>query len=243
VWKLRSVLISAPAIIAITTFMGTISLITSLWDKAGRAQHRLAEIWSGWLLNCAFVGYKVTGTEKIDPKGTYVLVSNHESFMDIPSVLAVLPVQIRFFAKKGLFSIPFIGWHLKRSGHLEVARGDARASLKSMSEGARLIRERNISVLLFPEGGRSNEGLQPFKEGAAYIAIKAGVPIVPIGLVNTGNILPMHTLLLRPGNVEIHVGDPIETAGMTIQDRGRLSALLHDKVAELSGQSTLVGVN
>jgi 1-acyl-sn-glycerol-3-phosphate acyltransferase len=243
VWKLRSVLISAPAIIAITTFMGTVSLITSLWDKAGRAQHRLAEIWSGWLLHCAFVGYKASGVEKIDPQGTYVLVSNHESFMDIPSVLAVLPVQTRFFAKKGLFSIPFIGWHLKRSGHLEVARGDARASLKSMSEGARLIRERRISVLLFPEGGRSNDGLRAFKEGAAYIAIKAGVPVVPIGLVNTGKVLPMHSLLLRPGNIEIHVGDPIPTAGMTIQDRGRLSELLHDRVAELSGQSALVGVN
>src|ERR1700728_2283936 len=138
--------------------------------------------------------------------------------MDSPPSYAALPLQIRYFAKKGLFSIPLLGWHLARAGHLPVVRGDARASLKSMSEGAKLIRERNISVLLFPEGGRSEAGIREFKEGAAYIAIKAGVPVVPVGLVNVRNILPMHSLLLRPANVEVHVGDPIDTSGMTPHD-------------------------
>jgi 1-acyl-sn-glycerol-3-phosphate acyltransferase len=236
VWRLRSVLISAPAIIVVTAAMATFSLICSIWDRTGRAQHRLAQMWSRMLLLAAFVRARATGAEKLDPEGTYVLVANHASFMDIPVILSVLPVHLRFFAKKGLFSVPFIGWHLRRSGHLDVARGDARASLKSMSEGARLIRERRISVLLFPEGGRSLDGIKPFKEGAAYIAIKAGVPVVPIGLVNTGSVLPMHSMLLRPGNIEIHVGDPIDTSAMTLHDRGRLNELMHDRVAELAGE-------
>ena len=236
-WKLRSVFISAPSIVLFTVFIATLSLISSLWDKAGVAQHALARIWARILLRLAFTSSSATGVEKLDPNGTYVLVANHASFLDIPVILSALPMEIRFFAKKGLFSIPFLGWHIRRSGHLEVARGDARASLKSMLEGARLIRERRISVVVFPEGGRSPDGvIRPFIEGAAYIAIKAGVPVVPVGLVNTRGVLPMGTLLLRGGAVEIHVGDPIETSHMTPKDRAELSLLLQEKVCQLAGQ-------
>jgi 1-acyl-sn-glycerol-3-phosphate acyltransferase len=119
---------------------------------------------------------------------------------------------------------------------LPVVRGDARASLKSMSEGARLIRERNVSMLLFPEGGRSEHALRPFKEGAAYIAIKAGVPAVPVGLVNTNAVLPVHSGVIRPGTIEIRIGDPIVTSAMTPGDRGRLNQMLLERVAELTGQ-------
>ena len=217
--------------------MGSISLVSSLWDHAGGAQHALARVWSRIILSLAFVRNSATGVEKLDRNGVYVVVCNHASFMDIPVVLTWLPIQIRFFAKKGLFSIPFLGWHLKNSGHLAVARGDARASLKSMLDGAKVISERRVSVVLFPEGGRSHDGvIRPFIEGAAYLAIKAGVPIVPVGIVNTRGVLPMGTLLLRPGAVEIHVGDPIETASLTPKDRSALSQLLHDKVCELAGQ-------
>ena len=220
----------------ITAVMGSVSSLCSIWDRKGVTQHWLARKWSRLLLACAFVGWKATGVEKLDPAGTYVLVANHASFLDIPVILSALPVEVRFFAKKSLFSVPFIGWYLRR-GHLEVERGDARASLKSMLEGARVIKDRRISVLLFPEGGRSAHGMRPFIEGAAYIAIKAGVPVVPIGLVNTKAVLPMHSLLLRPGKIEIHVGDPIETAGMTPRDRGQLNEILYRQVAELAGEA------
>jgi 1-acyl-sn-glycerol-3-phosphate acyltransferase len=118
-----------------------------------------------------------------------------------------------------------------------VVRDDARASLKSMSEGAKLIRERGISVLLFPEGGRSETTMRPFKEGAAYIAIKAGVPVVPVGLVNLRNVLPMHSLLLRPATVEINIGDPIDTTGMTLREREKLNEVMQERVAELAGEA------
>ncbi len=216
--------------------MAIISLICSLWDRAGHAQHRLAQQWSRMLLAVCFVRCKVYGAEKLDPDISCVVVANHASYMDIPVLYSAVPLPLRFFAKRGLFSIPLLGWHLVRAGHLPVVRGDARASLKSMSEGAKLIRERNISVLLFPEGGRSETAIRPFKEGAAYIAIKAGVPVVPVGLVNVRNILPMHSLLLRPANVEVHVGDPIDTSGMTPHDRGRLNEILQERVTELAGE-------
>lgn len=217
--------------------MGLISLICSLWDRRGRAQHRLARRWGRMLLAVSFARAKVFGAERLDPEASYVVASNHSSYMDIPSLYAALPVEIRFFAKKGLFAIPLMGWHLKRAGHLPVVRGDARASLKSMADGAKLIRERRISVLLFPEGGRTETGMRPFREGAAYIAIKAGVPVVPVGIVNARRVLPMHSWLLRPGEIEIHIGEPIETAQMTLHDRGRLNGLLQGRVAELAREA------
>ncbi|MGA2716179.1 MAG: lysophospholipid acyltransferase family protein [Bryobacteraceae bacterium] len=235
-WKLRAVFFSAPAVIILTAGMAIVSLICSLWDRSGHAQHRLAQQWSRMLLAVCFVHCEVEGAEKLDPEVSYVVVANHASYMDIPVLYSAVPLPLRFFAKKGLFSIPLLGWHLVRAGHLPVMRGDARASLKSMSEGAKLIRERNISVLLFPEGGRSETGIRPFKEGAAYIAIKAGVPIVPVGLVDMRNVLPMHSLLLRPATVKVHVGDPIDTSGMTRRDRERLTEALQEKVAELAGE-------
>ncbi len=107
------------------------------------------------LLAAGFVRVRAEGAEETRPHASYVFVANHGSYMDIPAVLAALPHQFRFFAKKGLFKIPFLGFHLKHAGHLPVDRTNARNSLKSMSEGARIVRERGISVLLFPEGGRS----------------------------------------------------------------------------------------
>jgi len=239
VWKLRSVLFSAPAVIILTIGMAIISHICSLWDRAGTTQHRLARQWARMLLAVSFVSATVRGAERLDPDTSYVVVANHSSYMDIPALYSALPLELRFFAKKGLFSIPLLGWHLRRAGHLPVVRDDARASLKSMSDGAKLMRERGISVLLFPEGGRTVEGMRQFKEGAAYIAIKAGVPVVPVGLVNMRSVLPMNSWLLRPARVEIQIGEPIDTSGMTLHDRGRLNEILQERVGGLSGQSTL----
>lgn len=219
--------------------MGSISLVCSLWDRTGHAQHRLAQAWSRVLLALGFATCKVYGLEKIDPLKSHVLVANHSSYMDIPAIMGNVPLQFRFYAKKGLFSIPFLGWHLDRAGHLPVDRGDARASLKSMSEGARVVREQGISLLLFPEGGRTEHHMRPFKEGAAHIAIKAGVPVVPIGLVGARQVLPMHSLMIRGGAIEIHIGDPISTADMTSRDRGRLSEMLQEQVAALAGETVV----
>jgi 1-acyl-sn-glycerol-3-phosphate acyltransferase len=152
--------------------------------------------------------------------------------MDIPALLSVLPHQFRFFAKKSLYRIPFLGWHLKRAGHIPVDRSNARASLKSMSEGARMVAERHVSVLLFPEGGRAPVGLREFKEGAAYIAIKAGVPVVPVAIVGMRPLLPMGSIHIRSGRVVVRVGDPIPTAGLKLSDRMDLTERLY---AEISG--------
>jgi 1-acyl-sn-glycerol-3-phosphate acyltransferase len=234
--KLRSIFFTAPAIVVATVLMGSMSLIASFFDATGRRQHAIARFWSRALLAAAGVKVIAEGVEKLDPKKGYVLVSNHSSYFDIPVIMATLPLEFRFFAKQGLFRIPFLGTHLHRAGHIPVMRGDARASLKSMTEGARMLRERNVSVLLFPEGGRTVDHLTEFKEGTAYVAIKAGVPAVPIGLEGMRRIMRMHSGYVYPGTVHIRVGEPIETTDFTVKDRERLTKLLHQRVAELCGE-------
>jgi 1-acyl-sn-glycerol-3-phosphate acyltransferase len=230
---LRSLLFSTPLIVLSTVVMGTLSLCASFFDRTGNRQHSIARLWAKSLLAVSFIRVRAEGLEKLDPKGTYVFVGNHASFMDIPAILARLPYQFRFFAKKGLFSIPFLGTHLRRAGHVEVDRSSPRASLRSMSEGARMIAGRGVSVLLFPEGGRSPEGLREFKEGAAYIAIKAGVPVVPIVLVGMRRLLPMGSIHIRAGQVTLRVGDPIPVNGLARGDRAELTRRLYEEISRL----------
>ena len=236
---LRSLLITDPLIVLLTIGFGSVSFIATFFDRSGRLPNKIARNWARSLLRVGGVRLTVEGLEKIDPRQSYVFVANHRSYMDTPTVLASIPVEFRFFAKKGLFIIPFLGTHLKRAGHLPVVRGDARASVKSMTLGAHLIQERKVSVLLFPEGGRSRTGeMRGFKEGAAYIAIKAGVPIVPLGLVGTREVLPIGSSYVRAGHVILRIGDPIPMAGVTLKDREQLTQMLMRRVAELAGEAS-----
>ncbi|HTM47763.1 MAG TPA: lysophospholipid acyltransferase family protein [Bryobacteraceae bacterium] len=231
---IRSLLITDPIIILATIIMGTISLLVSLFDSQGRVQHQISRVWSRMLLMVSGVRMEIEGLEKIDLQGAYVFVANHRSLMDTPVVLAHIPLQFRFLAKRGLFMIPILGTHLRRAGHLPVVKGDPRASLRSMSDAARIIRERGVSVLLFPEGGRSQDDtLLEFREGAAYIAIKAGVPVVPVALIGTRNVLKMGSMQIMSGVVKLRIGDPVDTSRLTLKDRSTLTHALREKVGEL----------
>ena len=226
----RSLLFSTPLLALATVVMGLGSMAASLFDSSGTWQHNLARLWARMLLAVSFMRVEIRGLEQLDPRANYVFVANHSSYMDIPALLARLPYQFRFFAKRGLYKIPFLGWHLHRAGHLAVDRSNARNSLNSMSAGARIVAERGISVLLFPEGGRTKVGLREFKEGAAYIAIKAGVPVAIAGM---RELLPMGSIHLRAGRAELRVGSPISTAGLTLADREELTRRMHGDIQRL----------
>src|SRR5882762_4620648 len=235
--RIRSYLVTDPLIILATMALAMISFVTTFFDSTGRRAHKVARLWGRTLLVLSGVRVTIEGLEKIDPVASYVFVANHRSYIDTPVVLASVPLEFRFFAKKGLFMIPFLGTHLKRAGHLPVVRGNARESLKSMTQGAHLIRERNVSVLLFPAGGRTHGQMREFKEGAAYIAMKAGVPLVPLGIQGTRAVLPKGSGHIRAGEVLLRIGDPIPTSAMKPQDRSQLNIRLERVVAELAGQA------
>jgi len=232
---IRAILILDPLILLATAMMGTVSALVSFFDSSGRTQHRVARAWAHMLVRFAGARVRVEGLEHLVPGASYVIVANHLSFMDIPVILAYVPVEIRFLAKRSLFKAPFIGYHLRRAGHLPVEREDVRASLKTMADAAQMIRARGISVLIFPEGGRSPNEMREFREGAAYIAIKAGAPVVPVGLDGTRQILPMGSIHVKPGEVVLRIGLPIPTDGLKIRDRHALTEELQQRVAGLAG--------
>ena len=230
---LRSLLFSTPLIGLSTILLGVVSIAASWLDRTGQAPHRIARLWGKIVLAVSFIRVRSEGVEKLDPTGSYVFVANHSSYMDIPALLSVLPQQYRFFAKSGLYRIPFLGWHLRWAGHLPVDRSNARNSLKSMSAGAQAVRDRGISVVLFPEGGRSPTGLREFREVAAYVAIKAGVPIVPVAIVGMRELLPMNSIHIRSGTVVVRVGEPIPTSGLKSTNRAELTERLYRQIGAL----------
>jgi 1-acyl-sn-glycerol-3-phosphate acyltransferase len=231
---LWSLLYVDPLIILSTIFFGAISIVLSIGDQRGRRSIRIARIWARSLLGIAKVPVKVEGLENLDPRANYVLASNHLSYMDTPVALTRIPVDFRFMAKKGLFQIPFLGTHLTHAGHVPVDLDEPRAALKTLSRAAEIIREGKISVLIFPEGGRSEDGiLQPFKEGAAYVAIKAGVPIVPVALIGTREVLAMHSSTFHAVPVTLRFAKPIPTAGLTLRDRQAVTDQVRAEVVRM----------
>ncbi|MEI9812988.1 MAG: lysophospholipid acyltransferase family protein [Acidobacteriota bacterium] len=163
-----------PAGVVSTIFHGTLSQLVAIVDPSSIAQIRVARSWARSLLWIVGVKVEVEGLERVRGIDKCVWASNHVTFMDTPVMLTHIPVQFFFLAKSELFKWPFVGWHLTRAGHVPVPLDDPKASLRTLSQAAKLLAERGVSVLFFPEGGRSETGeLQDFKDGAAYIAIKA----------------------------------------------------------------------
>jgi 1-acyl-sn-glycerol-3-phosphate acyltransferase len=225
-WLTYIVLI--PLIAASTAFFGCISLICGLWDKSGRQQHFIAHVWARSLLLFSLSPIKLVDGHKLHIHETAVYAVNHLSYYDTPVLFARLPFQFRILAKQGLWKIPFIGWYLNRSGQVPVDQSSARNTVASLSRGVQTLKH-GLPLVIFPEGGRSPHGdPQPFVSGAAYMAIKAQVPIVPVTLIGTYELLPMHTYHLYPRPLAIIVGDPISTEGLTARDADALTQRVRD---------------
>ncbi|MDQ2711036.1 MAG: 1-acyl-sn-glycerol-3-phosphate acyltransferase [Acidobacteriota bacterium] len=232
---LRSFLFSIPVVAIWTMAMEMLALVVSFFDKRGEWQHRIARLWAKIMLPLCFVRVRVEGVEKIDKNGTYVFVSNHQSYLDIPTLVALIPQQFRFFYKKELLTNPLWGIYLKRAKHVVVDQSDRRAAVKSIAVGVKLVTEDRVSVLVFPEGSRSGEGLLDFEEGAAYIAIKAGVPVIPIAITGMWRLLPTGSLSIRSGTGTVRIGDAISTAGLKHSDRAEFTRRLHAEISRLAG--------
>lgn len=229
---LRGVFFADPCIVLATIVFGSISVAVSFFDSTGRLQIAVARAWARVLLAVSGVRVRVEGIEQIDPNGSYVFLSNHLSYMDTPVVLAHVPVQFRFLAKRGLFQIPFLGSHLGRAGHIPVPREDPRAAVKTLQLAATTIQEKKISLLVFPEGGRSPSGrLRAFKEGGAYIAIRAGVPLVPTVLIGTSNALPYGSGVAKSAEVTLKILRPIDTASLSLKARGEVTEEIRQLIA------------
>jgi 1-acyl-sn-glycerol-3-phosphate acyltransferase len=225
-----------PLMAVSTIVCGSVSLLISLVDKSGRVQHRIARFWARSLILFAGCSLVVEGEEKLRSQPVAVYASNHTSYMDTPVVFAALPFQFRILAKKELWPIAFIGWYLDRSGQIPIDTRNPRATLSSLSLGVKALRG-GMPLFVFPEGGRTPDGaLQTFLSGAAYLAIRAQVPLVPIALSGVYDLLPIHTRHLYPGKLTLKAGEAIDTTGMSVRQTDELTERLKAAIQELGGQ-------
>ncbi len=228
---LRSLVVTIPLIYLYTIVMGTISLLVSPFDRSGNLQHACARIWARLIMLTSMVRVRVSGLENVDTQAPYVYCANHQSYLDTTLLFGYLPVNFRIMAKASLFRIPFLGWHLRRSGHMPIARDNPRRAARSLLEAAGHIRA-GTPVVVFPEGGRSAEGpLQEFRAGTFLLAIRAGVPAVPVAIVGTRAALKPNSWHIHPARVEMIIHPPIPTAGMTTKDSERLAQQVRNMIA------------
>jgi 1-acyl-sn-glycerol-3-phosphate acyltransferase len=227
-----SYLLLIPLLGLATAGFGCISLICGLWDKSGRQQHFIAHLWARVLLLISASPVTIVGREKLHEHETAVYASNHLSYMDTPVLFATLPFQFRILAKQSLWKAPFIGWYLNRSGQVPVDSNSPRSLIASLNRGVATLKS-GLPLVLFPEGGRAADGqLQTMMSGCAYMAIKAQVPLIPLTLIGTYELLPIHVYSLYPRPLRIVIGEPIPTAGLTSRDSDALTRRLYAAISE-----------
>jgi 1-acyl-sn-glycerol-3-phosphate acyltransferase len=232
---LRSYFILDPLIWAYTLTLGTISLICSVFDRNGRIQHKFARLWSWLVMNTILSPVKITGAgaDTLDNSKPRVYAVTHASALDIPILYVNLPFQFRIVFKSELLAYPFVGWHLKRSGQVCINQQNPAASIGAVKSALRSLRG-GMPLVIFPEGGRTRDGkIQPFLPGAFFLAIKAQADIVPIALVDTFDLLPMDTYHIKCQPLEMRVGEPVSTVGLTLRDMDEVSAKVRAAIEAL----------
>jgi len=231
--RLRSYFIFDPLIWLYTLVLGLIAIPAGLFDRGGRLLHWFSYVWSWLIMKTILSPVKVTGLDKIDTSKPHVYAVNHASALDIPVVYVYLPFQFRIAFKKELLSYPVVGWHLKRSGQVCIDQQNPAHSISSIRAALKGLKS-GLPLVIYPEGGRTpDDEIKPFLPGAFFLAIKAQVDIVPVALVGTYELLPMNTYHVKSRPLEMRVGEPISTAGLTIRDLEALSARVQKAVEEL----------
>ena len=209
----RTVFYLIPAISLYTIVLGTLSLGSSLFERSGHFAHWCARLWSRLILRTTGVRVDVEGLERLTPGRTYVFVSNHQSIYDIPILFWSLPYQLRIIAKDSLGRFPFLGWHLRRTGHMLVDR--RRPDRTKIFGWASRLTTNGLSLIVFPEGTRSGDGrVARFKGGSFYLALEAGLPVVPLSVIGSRHVMLKGRLATYPGDVRLVVHEPIDTSGL-----------------------------
>ena len=194
--------------IPITFLFAASAILWTFFDGSGRSYAIHARLWARLALVLAGVRVNVQGAERL-PDGPVIFMSNHQSNFDILALLGTMPRQIYWIAKKELFDIPVFGSSMRRGGYIPLDRSDGRKALKSMDNAAKIIRA-GKNVVLFPEGTRSKDRqLLPFKRGGFMLALRAGVPIIPVTINGSGRINPAGRIKLYRGNINIIMHPPV----------------------------------
>lgn len=213
---LRSLFFTLPLLYLVTLVLGVVAEGVAWFDSTGERQYRLVRLWSRLLLVVSGVRLCVRGLENLESGRHCVYVANHQSYYDIPVLYVALPARVRFMAKATLFPIPFVGWYMRRAGHIpiDLRERSVPANARQLLQAVRLIRQGH-ALVVFPEGERSAPGkVGEFKSGIFLAASKAGVPVVPVTIAGTDRVLPRNSWSIRPGRVLLSFGALVRTEGM-----------------------------
>lgn len=231
-YRWQTNLVQMPAFGLATAVCASLALAVSLVDRTGRTQHRIARVWARLCVWISASKLTVRGVENLARCPVAVYASNHTSYMDIPVVFAALPFQFRILAKEELWRWPFIGWYLARSGQVPIDQENRQGTQSSLGAAVKALRA-GMPLFIFPEGSRTPDGeLKEFQAGAAYLAIRAQVPIVPIALSGVYDLLPIHASHFYPGELALTACEPIETKGMTVRQTAELTARVRAAIEE-----------
>ena len=229
----RTVFYLIPAVTLYTVVLGSVSLLSTFVDRTGNFAHRCARAWARLILGTTGVRVRVRGLEHLQPGRSYVFAANHQSIYDIPILFTSIPAQLRIVAKESLGRIPFMGWHLRRAGHLLVDRRNPGADI--VQKMRRLVGE-SSSLIVFPEGTRSVDGsIGRFKKGSFLVAIDAKLPVVPVSVRGSRHVMRKGQLTVRPGEVELTIHPPEPTDGVAREDVLRFAERVRQVVAQAAG--------
>lgn len=205
-----------------TLVAGILVIALSFFARSGHPLHQIARFWGKSILFASRVKMSVKGLSNIDPSVPYIYMPNHQSNFDIPVLLGHLAVQFRWLAKVELFKIPIFGHAMRKAGYINIDRNNRKSAIKSLQVAAEKIKN-GVSVLIFPEGTRTQDGkIRRFKKGGFVMAIDSGVPIVPVVISGAHAIMRKGKFRVNPGQIRMLIHEPIDTSTYTRETKEAL---------------------
>lgn len=222
-----------------TLFWASTAFLFGWLGPRGRFIFWVAQTWGRSVLFFSGVRAVASFEVELDPGGQHVFMANHRSLFDIPALLTTLPGQTRFLAKKSLFQIPLFGWALKMGGFVTIDRKNLSTARDSFAVAVAQLEKDGVSVLIFPEGTRSiTDQLLPFKRGGFLLALKSGLPIVPVGIAGSDRVRGKKGFKIRPGTVRVNYGSPLPVQGFGVSNKKELIEKVRSEVERLVGTGT-----
>lgn len=211
-------------------FAGLAILLTWNRSSAGWFARRL---WAPALLFVAGARVEVEGAEHVDRRRATLYASNHQSTIDIPALFVALPVDLRFVAKEQLRWVPLVGWYIQMAGHILIDRSNRARAITSLDRAAERVVRRHISLIVFPEGTRSPDcRILPFKHGPFGLALKAHIPVVPVTIQGSAQVMPRRSWRIRPGVIRVRIGAPLDVSSFDVEDRAGLARATREAVIQ-----------
>ena len=217
-----------------TLVMATLACLVGLIDRSGNTTFQVGRLWSRGIFLASGLKLRTRFAGGLDSSRPVIYMANHQSLFDIPALFLTLPGQARMLAKESLFKIPIFGWAIRLGGFISIDRKDRSGAKQSFDSAVERLRS-GTSALIFPEGTRSRDGrLAPFERGGLLLALKSGLPIVPVGIEGTFEVQPKGSFAIRPRTIAVRYGEPIEVERYGIRDRAELTRKVREAVAELA---------